>query len=101
LINAHDHLQLNTLPPLETLRTYLHAREWIADVDARRRTDSAFEARVALSRDDRLLVGGLKNLLSGVTTVAHHDPAYPFLWSEDFPTSVAPDCGWSHSLYVE
>jgi predicted amidohydrolase YtcJ len=52
LVNSHDHLQLNTLPALETDR--------IAEVDARRRRDSAFEAQVAISRDDRLLVGGLK-----------------------------------------
>jgi cytosine/adenosine deaminase-related metal-dependent hydrolase len=101
LINSHDHLQLNTLPPLETHKKYVHAREWIAEVDARRRTDRAFEARVSISRDDRLLAGGLKNLLSGVTTVAHHDPAYPFLWSGGFPTDVLSNCGWSHSLYVE
>jgi cytosine/adenosine deaminase-related metal-dependent hydrolase len=101
LVNSHDHLQLNTLPPLETNRSYFHAREWIAEVDTRRRTDGAFAARVAMSRDGRLLVGGLKNLLSGVTAVAHHDPAYPLLWHEGFPTSVVPNYGWSHSLYVE
>ena len=71
------------------------------DVDARRGSDPAFEAGVAVSRDERLLIGGLKNLLSGVTTVAHHDPFYPFLSNPHFPTRVISDYGWSHSLYVE
>jgi hypothetical protein len=51
--------------------------------------------------DERLLIGGLKNLLSGVTTVAHHDPLYPFLVGEHFPTSVLAHYGWSHSLYID
>jgi cytosine/adenosine deaminase-related metal-dependent hydrolase len=101
LINAHDHLQLNTLPPLESARRYAHVREWIRDVDMRRRNDVAFEELVARPRNDRLLIGGIKNLLSGVTTVAHHDPFYPFLSDACFPTRVVMDCGWSHSLYVD
>jgi cytosine/adenosine deaminase-related metal-dependent hydrolase len=101
LINAHDHLQLNTLPALSSGKRYRHVREWISDVDARRRTDSEFEARVAVSRDERLLIGGVKNLLSGVTTVAHHDPLYPFLASPDFPVHVLMNYGWSHSLYLD
>jgi cytosine/adenosine deaminase-related metal-dependent hydrolase len=101
LINAHDHLQLNTLPPLQSNRRYGHAREWIRDVDTRRRTDAAFEELVARPRDERLLIGGLKNLLSGVTTVAHHDPLYPYLSDACFPTRVVKNCGWSHSLYID
>jgi cytosine/adenosine deaminase-related metal-dependent hydrolase len=101
LINAHDHLQLNTLPPLESAKRYAHVREWIQDVDLRRRNDAAFEELVARPRNDRLLIGGIKNLLSGVTTVAHHDPFYPFLSDACFPTRVVMDCGWSHSLYLD
>lgn len=101
LINAHDHLQLNTLPALESDKRYGHAREWIRDVDLRRRTDASFEELVARPRDERLLLGGIKNLLSGVTTVAHHDPAYPFLSDSFFPTRVTTHCGWSHSLYID
>lgn len=101
LINAHDHLHLNTLPPLESTGHWRHAREWVAQVNLRRRTDPAFESRVAVALDGRLLIGGLKNLLSGVTTVAHHDPLYPFLVGERFPTSVLTHYGWSHSLYID
>jgi cytosine/adenosine deaminase-related metal-dependent hydrolase len=101
LINAHDHLQLNSLPDHETPKFYRHARDWIAEVDGRRRTDPQFEAGVSVARDERLLLGGLKNLLSGVTTVAHHDPLYPWLTQAGYPISVVRDYGWSHSLYID
>ncbi len=100
LINAHDHLQLNSLPRGES-KHYRHVRDWISEVDARRRTDPVFAASVAVARDERLMIGGVKNLLSGVTTVAHHDPLYPFLSSADYPVRVVQDYGWSHSLYID
>jgi len=101
LINAHDHLQLNSLPRPEFERSYRHVREWIADVDATRLSDPTFAAGVAVARDERLLIGGVKNLLSGVTTVAHHDPLYPFLSDARYPTRVVHEYGWAHSLYVD
>jgi cytosine/adenosine deaminase-related metal-dependent hydrolase len=101
LINAHDHLQLNSLPRPAFDGHYRHVREWISDVDARRRFDPEFEAGVAVARDERLLIGGVKNLLSGVTTVAHHDRLYPYLSSTHYPTHVVQDYGWAHSLYVD
>lgn len=101
LINAHDHLQLNSLPRVDFHKRYHHVREWIADVNALRWTDPPFRASVDEPRDERLLIGGLKNLLSGVTTVAHHDPLYPSLWSVRYPTRVVLDGGWSHSLYLD
>lgn len=101
LINAHDHLQLNNLPRLEYPEPYNNAREWMAYVNERLRSDGALKAALAFSRNDRWLLGGIKNLLSGVTTVAHHDPLYPFLSSADFPTRVVANYGWSHSLYVD
>jgi cytosine/adenosine deaminase-related metal-dependent hydrolase len=101
LINAHDHLQLNSLPRPVFDGHYRHVRDWISDVDARRRCDPVFEAGVAVARDERLLIGGVKNLLSGVTTVAHHDRFYPCLASKHYPTHVVHEYGWAHSLYVD
>jgi cytosine/adenosine deaminase-related metal-dependent hydrolase len=100
LINAHDHLQLNSLPA-HAAGHYRHARDWISEVDSRRRIDPQFAAGVAVPRNDRLLVGAIKNLLSGVTTVAHHDPLYPFLTGSDHPIEVVRNFGWSHSLYID
>src|SRR6185312_1292747 len=51
--------------------------------------------------EDRLFLGGLKNLLSGVTTVAHHDRLYPALMTGACPVRVVTDLGWSHSLYLD
>jgi cytosine/adenosine deaminase-related metal-dependent hydrolase len=101
LINAHDHLQLNSLPHFEVRKKYTHVRDWITEVDWLRRTDRGFRSSVAVPRNQRLLLGGVKNLLSGVTTVAHHDPLYPFLSSASYPTRVVKDVGWSHSLYID
>ncbi len=101
LINAHDHLQLNSLDAAATPERFRHVKEWIATVDARRRSDAGFKARIAQPREVRLLLGGLKNLLSGVTTVAHHDPLHPVLERAEFPVRVMRDFGWSHSLYLD
>jgi hypothetical protein len=40
----------------------------------------------------------LKNILSGVTTVAHHDPWHAVFDHVDFPVTVLSAFGWSHSL---
>ena len=101
LINAHDHLQLNSFRLPEYGRRYLNAGEWIEDFNARMVADSAFSAGRAIPRDRRLVHGGCKNLLSGVTTVAHHDPFYPPLTSRDYPTQVLAGYGWSHSLGID
>lgn len=101
LINAHDHLQLNSLPAHQAQGRYRHARDWISEIDSRRRSDPQFAAGVAVPREDRLLIGGIKNLLSGVTTVAHHDPLYPYLIGSEYPIGVVRDFGWSHSLYID
>jgi cytosine/adenosine deaminase-related metal-dependent hydrolase len=102
LINAHDHLQLNSLPqPLPSGARYANARQWIAEVDAEKRAAGPFGAAVALSRGERLLIGAVKNLLSGVTTVQHHDPLYPELVAPGFPVHVPASYGWSHSLYID
>jgi cytosine/adenosine deaminase-related metal-dependent hydrolase len=100
LINAHDHLQLNHLPEVDA-RRYRGVADWIADIDALRRFDPQFKALIAVAREDRLLMGGLKNLLCGVTSVAHHDPLYAALSSEDFPVHVLRHYGWSHSLHID
>lgn len=101
LINAHDHLQLNHLPRLEPARRYRNVREWIAEIDRRRREEGPLKTAVAVPLAERLLLGGVKNLLSGVTTVAHHDPLHVDLCQPQYPARVVTRYGWAHSLYVE
>jgi cytosine/adenosine deaminase-related metal-dependent hydrolase len=101
LINAHDHLQLNNFPRLKYRERHDNVAEWIADIDAQRLADPAIAAPARVARDLRLRLGGLKNMLSGVTTVAHHDPWYPALGAADFPCRVLSDYGWAHSLALD
>lgn len=100
LINAHDHLQLNGLPRLKFRTRYDNATQWIADIDPRLTRDPQLLACRAMPRAQRLLIGGLKNLLSGVTTVAQHDPGDASLANPDFPVRVV-ESGWSHSLALD
>jgi cytosine/adenosine deaminase-related metal-dependent hydrolase len=97
LINAHDHLQLNAIPPLQHPEPFPNSYAWIAALQAHMVTPAVAAAR-ALPADARHWHGGLKNLLSGVTTVAHHDPLHPVLDDPAFPVRVLRDFGWSHSL---
>ena len=46
---------------------------------------------------DRMLWGGYKNLISGVTTVCHHNPYHP-VCENGFPVRVVKDVAWTHSL---
>jgi len=100
LINAHDHLQLNSLPRLKYRRQHANVAEWIGDIDACRTDDPLLRANAARPKSARLLAGGLKNLLAGTTTVSHHDPSHPCLDREDFPVRV-PRSAWSHSLGLD
>jgi len=101
LINAHDHLQLNNFPRLKYRERHENVAQWIADIDMQRATDPAIAESARVARDLRLRLGGVKNILSGVTTVAHHDPWYPVLGAVDFPCRVLPDYGWAHSLALD
>ena len=99
LINAHDHLQLNGFPHLDYLGSYHNAGEWIRDFNTRLRADERLRASAAVPRAQRCFAGALKNLLSGVTTVAHHDPLPE--QPDGFPTRVLGRFGWSHSLGID
>ncbi len=99
LINAHDHLELNHFPRTKFREVYPNAREWSDDVSQRLNTSPYLELRTA-PLADRCFIGGLKNLLCGVTTVAHHNPLHPPLKKWNFPVRVVQKYGWSHSLYL-
>lgn len=100
LINAHDHLELNHYGLLKGRDAYRNASEWIEDMRPRLQRDPAIRAARVHSLADRLFIGGLKNLLSGVTTVAHHNPYYAELrfW---FPIRVVDRYGWAHSFFLQ
>ena len=100
LINAHDHLELNSQPRLKWRDRYSNASEWIADFQPRFDTDPALAVTRPETLDDRVWVGGLKNLLAGVTTVCHHNPLHRAIRGR-FPVRVVEQYGFSHSLHID
>jgi cytosine/adenosine deaminase-related metal-dependent hydrolase len=100
LVNAHEHLEHNHFGRVKYRAVYGSAAEWVADLRPRLQTDPALLAGKARPLSERLLVGGIKNLLSGATTVAHHNPFYRELQGE-FPVRVVRRYGWAHSLYLQ
>jgi cytosine/adenosine deaminase-related metal-dependent hydrolase len=100
LVNAHDHLELNHFGRLKFRDTYENASDWIDDMRPRLREDERIRDARERPLSDRLFAGGLKNLLSGVTTVCHHNPLYAEL-RRGFPIRVVRRYGWAHSFALE
>ncbi len=95
LINAHDHLEFNLFPSLGR-GPYRNAKSWASDIY--RPSISPLKEHLALSKYRRMVWGGFKNLLSGVTTVAHHNPFDAAAFGPSFPVNVVKHFGWAHSL---
>jgi cytosine/adenosine deaminase-related metal-dependent hydrolase len=97
LINAHDHLHLNNIPPLPQRAPFPNSYAWIAAFQPHF-ADPTVAAAVAVAKELRYRHGGLKNLLGGATTVAHHDPWHAALDDPAYAVRLLRDFGWSHSL---
>lgn len=95
LINAHDHLEFALFPKLGR-GPYQNAEQWAQDIQQNDAEMIALHRSVP--KRTRLWWGGIRNLLSGVTTVCHHNPVSPFLLEQDFPVRVISNFGWEHSL---
>ena len=100
LINAHDHLELNHYGQLKGRDRYANAAEWIDYLRPRLAGDEAIRRGRAHPLGERLFVGALKNLLAGVTMVAHHNPFYAEL-RRTVPIRVVRRYGWAHSFELE
>jgi len=94
LINSHDHLEMNLYPKLGT-PFYKNYIEWANDIYKPRQSPILEIEKVDVK--DRLMWGGIKNLISGVTTVVHHNPWHRALGKTEFPVSVLKTA-WAHSL---
>jgi cytosine/adenosine deaminase-related metal-dependent hydrolase len=95
LINAHDHLEFNLFPRLGN-GPYPNATAWSRDIY--RPDESPIREQLRVPKRTRLIWGGLKNLLSGVTTVCHHNPYDAAVFENNFPVRVVKRFGWAHSL---
>ena len=96
LINSHDHLDLNLFPRLGR-GPYKNAKAWADDIY--RPDESPLKEQLRVPKAIRLFWGGIKNLLSGVTTVAHHNPYDAEVFNRKFPVRVVRRYGWAHSLH--
>ena len=94
LVNAHDHLQFSLFPRLGSGR-YANATEWAYDIYHPER--QPVREHLDVPKHLRLIWGGLRNLLAGVTTVCHHDE-YHTVFDSGFPIRVLKQFGWAHSL---
>lgn len=98
LINAHDHLEFNLFPRLGN-GPYRNSKEWAEDIF--NPGAPPIRQQLSVAKADRLRWGGLKNLLSGVTTVCHHNPYDAQTFEGGFPVRVVSRYGWAHSLAFE
>jgi cytosine/adenosine deaminase-related metal-dependent hydrolase len=98
LINAHDHLEFNLFPQLGR-GPYANAGEWARDIYHPDR--SPIREHLQVPKPVRLWWGALKNLLSGVTTVCHHNPYEREVFGADFSVRVVRRFAWAHSLEFE
>jgi len=100
LINAHDHLELNHYGRLKGRDRYENASGWIADMRPRLSADPTIRDGRAHPLVERVFIGMLKNLLAGVTMVAHHNPFYPEM-RRTMAVRVVRRYGWAHSFLLE
>jgi cytosine/adenosine deaminase-related metal-dependent hydrolase/SAM-dependent methyltransferase len=98
LINAHDHLEFALFPRLGK-GGYKNFVEWADDIHHPAAPPIAEHRRVP--REIRLWWGGIRNLLSGVTSVCHHNPFEPDVFTDEFAVRVLRDYGWAHSLSLD
>jgi cytosine/adenosine deaminase-related metal-dependent hydrolase/ubiquinone/menaquinone biosynthesis C-methylase UbiE len=98
LINAHDHLEFALFPRLGK-GGYKNFLEWVDDIHHPTAPPIAEHRRVP--REVRLWWGGIRNLLCGVTTVCHHNPFEPEVFTDEFVVRVLRDYGWAHSLALD
>jgi cytosine/adenosine deaminase-related metal-dependent hydrolase len=101
LFNAHDHLELNHYGRQKFRPRYANVSEWIDDMRPRLQVDAGLRAGQRHSLADRLFIGVLKNLLAGVSTVAHHNPLYRDLRARSGPIRIVQRYGWAHSFALE
>jgi len=98
LVNSHDHLEMNLYPRLGK-PLYNNYTEWARDIY--KPQESPVREIESVDLKLRLLWGGVKNLISGVTTVIHHNPWQRTLGRADFLVKVLKKYQWAHSLAFE
>ena len=93
LVNAHDHLDQSLFRPPPGA-PFEDGYAWVAALEADApRQQAALRVPVV----ELLFLGGLRNLLSGVTAVVHHGPDHRALGDDEFPVRVQRRYEFAHS----
>jgi cytosine/adenosine deaminase-related metal-dependent hydrolase len=100
MINAHDHLELNHYPRTKFRPIYDNAHQWGEDF-LPALDDEPFASLRRQPLEYQCRIGGIKNIRSGVTTVAHHNPLHKPLRDPNFVVRLVARYGWAHSLHFE
>lgn len=95
LINAHDHLEFDLFPRIGR-GVYPNATAWSNDIY--RPDECPIRQHLDVPKPLRLFWGGIKNLVSGVTSVSHHNPYEGDVFGRRFPVRVVRRFGWAHSI---
>lgn len=95
LVNAHDHLEFALFPRLGN-PPYRNATDWAHDIH--KSFPAIIETHTRVPMEARLWWGAIRNLLSGVTAVCHHNPSHPVFDDPSFPVRVLNNFHWAHSL---
>jgi cytosine/adenosine deaminase-related metal-dependent hydrolase len=95
LINAHDHLEMNLFPRLGA-GPYPNASRWAEDIY--NPNQSPVKEHLSVPKALRFRWGAIKNVLSGVTTIAHHNDLHSVLFGRRYPARVLRRFNWAHSL---
>jgi len=98
LINAHDHLEFALFPRLGKGH-YRSFVEWANDIH--KPDDSPVREHRSIPKPTRLWWGGIRNLVSGVTTVCHHNPYVSEVFDQDFVVRVQRNFEGAHSLQLD
>jgi cytosine/adenosine deaminase-related metal-dependent hydrolase len=95
IVNGHDHLDFSAFTP-QGRPPYPSLYAWAADVNGGA-GDPFARAALAVPHVERLWLGGLRSVLSGVTAVAHHGPFHRSLGRPEFPVRVLQRYQFAHS----
>ncbi len=95
LINSHDHLEFNLYPQLGH-NVYQDYVEWGSDIHFRDK--EIIRSIESIPSGLRIRYGIIKNLLCGVTSVAHHGAASGI--PDDSPISIIKDLTSVHSVRI-
>jgi cytosine/adenosine deaminase-related metal-dependent hydrolase len=98
LTNGHEHLEMNLYPKLGR-PPYNNYVDWSNDIY--KPTESPIREIEKIDIEDRLMWGAVKNCISGVTDVVHHNPWHKIFNRNDFPVNVLKPMSWAHSLRFE